>query len=304
MTWTQTPWASSTRRMRRDYVKYVENIYQEWIAIGGEKSAVLPETFFHRALTSEEPPATLSPIAKAGLYCFDLSGPITAETYRSAVASVLVALSAAKALLSEKALTRSNGVFALTRPPGHHAGVAVSGGYCFFNNAAVATKYLLHSSDDTTVTILDIDYHHGNGTQQIFYSEPRVLYVSLHADGDYPYFTGSTKERGAGEGVGFNHNLPLPRNTTGDDLYCETLLKAVAFIRVFDPAYLIVSLGVDTAADDPICDFLLSRECYTRIGEIIASVKKPTLFTMEGGYHLESIGGHVSGVLVGFNGAH
>ncbi|KAH9854417.1 Arginase/deacetylase [Lenzites betulinus] len=266
-----------------DYINHVKSIYDEWVASGGDKNAVFPETFLHRRFSTSriEGGAHPSPIARAGIYCFDLSCPITSDTYGAAVASVRVALSAAQSLADNHSESRP-AVFALTRPPGHHAQDALCGGYCFFNNAAIAAKYLLEYCGCSAIAILDVDYHHGNGTQQIFYEDPRVLYVSLHADGDYPYFTGSADERGAGEGLGFNHNFPIPPPSCTDTVYCDTLQHAVEVIKRHTVEYLIVSLGVDTYQDDPICEFLLTGRCYPRIGEIIASIGKPTLFVMEG----------------------
>jgi len=126
------------------------------------------------------------------------------------------------------------------------------------------------------------------------------LYVSLHAENDYPYYTGSVEETGEGDGKGFNINFPLPKGTTGDNEYCIALALAVEHVLKFDPKYLIVSLGVDTHIEDPISDFKVTTTCYSRIGKMIANIQKPTLFVMEGGYHLESIGSNVSNVLAGF----
>ncbi|KAI0042273.1 Arginase/deacetylase [Auriscalpium vulgare] len=271
-----------------DYLAYLVTAYTRWVADGGDKSfsrleaqsAVLPEAFPHPqvlAVAAAIDPGALSPIARAGFYCFDLSCPITEDTYPSIVASARVALHAAQLLATER------GVFALCRPPGHHAGTSVCGGYCFINNIAVAARFLQRTNPNPNlpVAILDIDYHHGNGTQEIFYSDSSVLYVSLHAQNDYPYFTGSAAERGAGAGLGSTINHPLPRGT-GDDAYCAALADAVAEINAFSPAYVLVSLGVDTFVDDPISDFALSRACYARMGRAIAQLRRPTLFVLEG----------------------
>ncbi|KAH9923199.1 uncharacterized protein BXZ73DRAFT_51057 [Epithele typhae] len=268
-----------------DYTEYLATIHEEWTAVGGDKTAVFPETFLHRGMQNFKikSPKTLSPLAKPGLYTFDLSCPITANTYKAALASVKVVLSAARALAQLRAASSPvKGVFALGRPPGHHAQDALCGGYCFLNNAAIATKYLLDSHGVRNVAILDIDYHHGNGTQQIFYAEPRVLYVSLHAEGDYPYLTGSSDETGEGAGLGFNYNYPLPQGTS-DDGYCAVLETAAETIRKHDAIdCVVVSLGVDTYAEDPICEFALSKQCYPRMGKIIGALEQPTLFVMEG----------------------
>ncbi|TDL26404.1 Arginase/deacetylase, partial [Rickenella mellea] len=287
----------------KDYLSYLETAYERWVEDGGDKSAVLPETFAHHALLASKPtnPENLSPCAKAGLYCFDLSCPIMSRTYEATLASLRVVLTAASQLDLEK----SNGIFALCRPPGHHAGLSTCGGYCFLNNISIAARFLqsriTSSEKRARMAILDIDYHHGNGTQQIFYDDPSVLYVSLHAENDYPYFTGTALETGTGDGEKTTVNFPLPRRTTGDDEYCQTLERAVAIIREYDPVCVLVSLGVDTYMDDPICEFKITTPGYKRIGEIIGSIGKPALFVMEGGYHLETLGENVANVLRGFN---
>ncbi|RDX50512.1 Arginase/deacetylase [Lentinus brumalis] len=264
-----------------DYLQYLETIYEEWVAVGGDKTAVFPETFRHRQLQNSLSPEFSNSSERKGNYCFDLSCP-TSDTYRAAIASVKVTLCAARALAGGDSKP-SNGIFALARPPGHHAQESLCGGYCFFNNAAIAARYLLQQFSTRRVAILDVDYHHGNGTQQIFYSNSEVLYVSLHAEGDYPYFTGAADERGSGDGAGYNHNFPLPAGSTTDDLYCDTLQKATDVIGIHsDIDFLVVSLGVDTYSEDPICEFLLTQGCYPRIGRIIASLAIPTLFVMEG----------------------
>ncbi|EIN14286.1 Arginase/deacetylase [Punctularia strigosozonata HHB-11173 SS5] len=227
---------------------------------------------------------------------------LDADTYKAAVASARVTLSAARYLTTLGNPTKSScpAVFALSRPPGHHAGSTISGGYCFFNNVAIAAR-CFQSLDKSRcpIAILDIDYHHGNGTQEMFYSDESVLYVSLHAENDFPYFTGSRAEEGAGAGVGFNVNMPLPQET-GDEQYLDALSKATDRIKKFRPTFVIVSLGVDTHEHDPICKFNITTPCYRRIGESIRSIARPTLFVLEGGYHLDSIGDNVANVLQGF----
>lgn len=296
---------------REDYITYIEKAHAEWIADGGNPDGVFPDTFLHQRLPNPITNiSTLRPIAKAGCYCFDLSTPITADTFKSAVAAAKVALTAARQLImygGNGAETHPYGVFALTRPPGHHAGLSVCGGYCYFNNAAIAARFLQSrppastlSANPAKIAILDIDYHHGNGTQEIFYEDPDVFYVSIHATEDYPYLTGFPEEKGSGKGLGYNLNIPLPRGTTGDMEYYDALLGAIAKIRDYDPAYLLVSLGVDTFKDDPISDFKLTQEGYARVGKAISGISKPTLFIMEGGYDLTTIGDNVRTVLESF----
>ncbi|KAI9513087.1 Arginase/deacetylase [Russula earlei] len=312
----------------REYLSYLSNAYDEWVRSGASTVAVLPETFPHPKLLpapTQTDVGSLSPFAQAGYYCFDLSCPITKTTYSSAIASVGVALSAARELAAASGPHGpQTGVFALCRPPGHHAGTSLCGGYCFFNNVAVAARFLQSLSSARAerhrIAILDIDYHHGNGSkslplalrfslqvkhtdsriaQEIFYSDPSVLYSSLHAVDDYPYFTGAVTEKGVGEGMNANFNYPLPRGTEDSD-YCAALLEATENIRKFDPGYLLVSVGVDTFSNDPQGDFKLSHSCYTAIGEIIADLGKPTLFVMEGGYHMETLGENFRAVLEEF----
>lgn len=288
-----------------EYIEYLQNAYEIWVQDGGSKNAVMPETFPHPGLLGSSKSKAmhaknLSPLAKAGLYCFDLSCPITADTYRSSLAAVRVVLSALQYLMSEASNQAHLGAFALTRPPGHHAGPAVCGGYCFFNNVAIAAKCLQSRVPNARVAILDIDYHHGNGTQDVFYRDPSVLYVSLHAEGDYPYFTGTVEETGDGPGAGFNLNIPLPQHTTGNTEYITALRRGLNGISEFDPHWLLVSLGVDTYKDDPLCNFMLTTECYHQIGQEIGSLNLPTLFAMEGGYHIDTLGANVGGVLLGF----
>ncbi|EJD03548.1 Arginase/deacetylase [Fomitiporia mediterranea MF3/22] len=281
-------WTSTVHQP--EYLDYLETAYDTWVSDGGDEIGVFPETFPHVSFVSKRPldAKSLSPIARAGLYCFDLSSPITKETFKAILASLKVTLNAAKTL---PFLNPKEGVFALCRPPGHHSAPSLSGGYCFCNNIAVAARFLQSLNlKQTKVAILDIDYHHGNGTQAIFYNDPTVFYVSLHAEGDYPYFSGFVSETGEGKGEGFNLNIPLPRGTTSNKEYFEALTKAVNHIEDYDPVYLLVSLGVDTHEEDPISDFKISTEGYLEIGRIISSVKKPELFVLEGGYHLESIG--------------
>ncbi|CAE6431401.1 unnamed protein product [Rhizoctonia solani] len=293
---------------RFDYIEYLRDAYEIWVQDGGSKNAVMPETFPHPGLLASSKPKimhtkNLPPLAKAGLYCFDLSCPITGDTFTSALAAVRVVLSALRYLVSEPSVQGTLGTFALTRPPGHHAGPSVCGGYCFFNNVAIAARYLQSRVPNAKVAILDIDYHHGNGTQEVFYQDPSVLYVSLHAEGDYPYFTGSSEELGDGPGVGFNLNIPLPQHTTGNAEYIAALQQGLNRISEFGPKWLLVSLGVDTYKDDPLCHFKLTTDGYHDIGREISLLNLPTLFAMEGGYHIDTLGANVGGVLLGFKAA-
>ncbi|EBW2250216.1 histone deacetylase family protein, partial [Salmonella enterica subsp. enterica serovar Enteritidis] len=174
--------------------------------------------------------------------------------------------------------------FALCRPPGHHAGAAYMGGYCYLNNAAAAAQRFLENARASRISILDVDYHHGNGTQDIFYHRADVQVLSLHGDpsGEYPYFSGFTDETGAREGQGYNFNAPLPPGTDWD-AWRNAFDLASQHIDRYGPDVLIVSLGVDTYESDPIGRFLLKSEDFLSLGKRIAGLNRPTLFVMEGG---------------------
>ncbi|EQL41595.1 acetylpolyamine aminohydrolase [Pseudomonas aeruginosa VRFPA03] len=194
-------------------------------------------------------------------------------------------------------------IFALCRPPGHHAGGDFMGGYCFLNNAAIATQAFLDQGA-RRVAILDVDYHHGNGTQDIFYRRDDVLFASIHGDPrvEYPYFLGYADERGEGAGEGCNHNYPLAHGS-GWDLWSAALDDACVRIAGYAPDALVISLGVDTYKEDPISQFKLDSPDYLRMGERIARLGLPTLFIMEGGYAVEAIGINAVNVLQGYEGA-
>lgn len=235
---------------------------------------------------------------KLARYCIDAATPITATTWTAALASAHCALTAADLIARGE-----YAAFALCRPPGHHAGIDYYGGYCFLNNAAIAAQYL-RDCGFKKIAIIDIDYHHGNGTQNIFYSRDDVYFVSIHADPDfdYPFLLGYADEMGAGAGQGANLNFPLPAGT-GWDQWSAALQRALAAAARFAPDAIVVSLGVDTYKGDPICRFRLDTENYLRVGEQLASVDRPTLFVMEGGYAVAEIGINAVNVLQGFEDA-
>lgn len=213
----------------------------------------------------------------------DTYAPITPNTYKAAVGAVDTAIHGAKLLSQGERL-----VYALSRPPGHHAEKVAMGGYCYFNNAAVAADVL---STSGSVAILDIDFHHGNGTQNIFYERNNIFYVSLHADPNkkYPYVSGFVEEIGVGKGKGFNKNYPLPLSTT-ESLYIHFLNKAIHDIKQYKPKFLVVSAGFDTYRKDPIGKLGLDIPSYQKIGKLISSLNLPTLIIQEGGYMVEDLG--------------
>jgi acetoin utilization deacetylase AcuC-like enzyme len=232
--------------------------------------------------------------ARLGSYTFDTATPITRGTWSATRAGANVALTAAQEIANGE-----RAAFALTRPPGHHAAADLYGGYCYLNNVAIAAEWLI--SRGLKPAILDVDYHHGNGTQDIFYRRSDVLFVSIHADPNFafPHFTGFADEKGEGAGEGFNLNLPLPRGTAWP-VYAEALSAALARIREFGPDVLLVSLGLDTFDGDPISRFKLQRDDYLRMGETLATMKMPTLFVFEGGYNLDALAEIAVNVLEGF----
>jgi acetoin utilization deacetylase AcuC-like enzyme len=225
----------------------------------------------------------------------DAGVPITSGTWAAVQESANVALTGAKRLRAG-----AKAVFSLCRPPGHHAAADYMGGYCYLNNAAIAAQYLRDNGCER-VAILDVDYHHGNGTQSIFYQRADVFCASLHADPsvEYPSFLGYADETGAGAGAGYNSNFPLPHGTDWAS-YSVALHNACDLIASFAPDALVVSLGVDTFEKDPISLFKLKNDDYLRMGEQIAGLGKPTLFVMEGGYAVEDIGINAVNVLQGF----
>lgn len=225
----------------------------------------------------------------------DTYAPVTPGTFAAARAAVDAALTGADLLLHEEAA-----VYSLCRPPGHHAAHHSMGGYCYFNNAAIAANYL---SAHGRVAILDIDYHHGNGTQDAFYDRADVLYVSLHADPAtaYPYGSGFAHETGRGKGRGFTVNVPLPK-TTNDADYLRVLRTALGYIKKFAPEYLIVSAGFDTFIDDPIGGLRLTHHAYSSIGKAIAGLSLPTMIIQEGGYNVSHLGSIVGDFLKQFQG--
>jgi len=276
-----------------DYVDYLGSAYEEWIRQGEDykQLSVLPSTFPPRGSTHK--PDNI--LGRAGYYAFDLSAPIQADTYRAALDAVNCALSGAKAITGgDKA------AFALCRPPGHHAGKSFSGGYCYLNNSAISANWLTQYG---RVAILDIDYHAGNGTQDIFYGRGDVLSISIHADPsfEYPYYCGYADETGAPtEGVpGLQHNYPLPP-ATGDEEYLSTLENALMVVQSYEATYLILSAGMDIYKDDPLGTFEITREGIKEIGRAIANLKIPTLIVTEGGYDNEALGDNFITLLTSF----
>jgi acetoin utilization deacetylase AcuC-like enzyme len=274
------------------FVAFLASAWTDWTALGRVNDA-LPLVWPVPGLRHDRVPAHVD--GRLGFYSMDAGVPITAGTWEAVQAGADVALTGAQTLVDGATMA-----FALCRPPGHHAAAAAMGGYCYLNNAAIAAQYL-RDHGCGRVAVLDVDYHHGNGTQSIFYARPDVLFVSLHADPrtEYPYFLGHADERGTGAGTGCTANYPLPQGTTWDG-YGAALASACELVRAYAPDALVVSLGVDTYVHDPISRFALTSDDFSRVGERLAGIGRPTLFVMEGGYAVDAIGVNAVNVLTGF----
>jgi acetoin utilization deacetylase AcuC-like enzyme len=277
------------------YLRFIEGAHAEWRALGGEGDA-FPAVWPVRSLRSDVEPASFA--ARMGLYSMDSGTPLTAGSWAAAYAGAQASLTAL-----DRVLAGERAAYCLTRPPGHHAGADFFGGYCFINNAAVAAQ-AARDAGLARVAILDVDYHHGNGTQAIFYDRADVFYASVHGDPqtEFPFFLGHADETGAGAGQGFNANFPLPVGVS-NEAWFAALEQALARLTAFRPELLIVSLGVDTYGGDPISHFKLDEPEFRRLGARLAAFGAPTLFLQEGGYATEAIGRNVLAVLAGFEGA-
>ncbi|MEW6286097.1 MAG: histone deacetylase family protein [Chloroflexota bacterium] len=275
----------------REYLDFLASAWTEWLdAAPKDPATLIPATFPLR----RQPRKPTSLLGRAGYYIMDLSACIVEGTYPAALASANCALSAAQAVMEGE-----RAAFALCRPPGHHAGKDYAGGYCFINNAAVAANWLTSCG---RVAVLDVDYHAGNGTQDIFYERDDVLTISIHADPDfeYPHFIGFAEERGRGRGFGFHHNLPLPKGT-GDTEYLLTLDQALQRIREFNPSFLVISAGMDIYADDPLGTIKVSTQGIGEIGRRIAALGLPSVIVMEGGYANDALGRNILAFLSNFD---
>lgn len=274
------------------YLDFLEGAHAAWRAAHGDTDA-LPLIWPVRDLRGDVVPQHID--GALGYYSGDSGTPITAGTWSAVTGSAMVAITGARALASET----GRPVFALCRPPGHHASADVFMGYCYLNNAALAAQQL-RDRGAGRVAVLDVDYHHGNGTQAIFYERGDVLVVNIHADPkvEFPFFLGHADETGRGAGEGATVNLPLPFGTAWDT-YGPALDRACAVVRDWGPDALVVSLGCDTYEHDPISHFKLTSDDFSRIGETVAGLRLPTLVVMEGGYAVDALGLNVGNFLTG-----
>jgi acetoin utilization deacetylase AcuC-like enzyme len=275
-----------------NFIAFLKTAWPRWVEKYGERDA-LPWNWPTRTMPSLKSPETVE--GQMAYYAIDAGAPITVHTWESAYWSAQTALEAASTLID------GEHAFALCRPPGHHAAADCYGAYCFLNNAAIAAQSL-RDQGKRRVAVLDVDYHHGNGTQSIFYARDDVVTASLHGDPKtvFPYFSGHADEKGSGSGLGFNLNVPLPDGTTGAT-WLKALEKALTWVEHHKPDALVVALGLDTAKGDPVSTFLLEQEDYAEMGRLLAGPRLPTLFVLEGGYALDLVGSYAAQVITAFN---
>lgn len=276
-----------------DYVEMLRTIYDRWVAEGNNPQAALPGIMATRTLNGHRSP---SPLAEIGYYSLDVSAPVMGGTYAAALEAAHCALTGAARLVNGE-----RAAYALCRPPGHHATSDLMGGFCYLNNAAIAAQYLTQQGTQR-VAILDIDVHGGNGTQAIFYDRADVLFISLHGspEWEYPYFTGYVEDRGEGAGEGLTINFPLAKGTA-DAEYLPVVDQALAHIRDFDPAYIVLSAGFDTFEGDPLSKLKLTTGCYHEIGKRVMALGLPVLAVQEGGYNVAALGQNVVSLLRGMS---
>ena len=295
----RTPEVDSTPQLSRihtpRYLDFLRTAWDQWLALDATNAErqPFPSVWPVRTLRSDLEPQNFT--ARLGLYSMDNGSPLSAGTWAAAKTGADAAASAAQALLQGE-----RAVFCATRPPGHHAGPDFMGGYCFLNNAAVAAQGL-RDGGAARVAVLDVDYHHGNGTQACFYERADVLFVSVHGDPrtESPFYLGHADETGAGPGAGFNLNLPLPAGSSAAAWF-DALDIGCQCIRRHQADALVVSLGLDTFAGDPISQFRLQRDDFTRLGACLRRLGLPTAFILEGGYAAAELGENAAQVVQGF----
>lgn len=273
-----------------EYLSFLRHIYPRWQRIEGAGEEVIPN--IHPANRTNGYPK--SAVGQAGYHQADTACPIAEGTWEAAYWSAQSAITGADLVAGS-----ARAAYVLSRPPGHHAFADLAGGFCFLNNSGIAAERL--RSKGLRPAILDVDVHHGNGTQGMFYHRGDVLTVSIHADPDrfYPFFWGHAQERGEGDGLGANLNLPLARGT-GDDAFLKTLDTALDRVACFGADVIVVALGLDAYEGDPFQGLGITTPGFARIGAAFAAMGLPTLFVQEGGYICDGLGGNLTSVLSGF----
>lgn len=273
------------------YLDFLQRAHERWRRIEGAAPAVTPN--IHPDRRDVGYPASV--VAQAGYHMSDASAPVAQDTWESSCWSAWTAAHATGLVLDGERCA-----YALCRPPGHHAFADMAGGFCYLNNAAIAAQKL--RSAYRCIAILDLDLHHGNGTQSIFYRRDDVLTVSIHADPRrfYPFFWGYADERGEGEGEGYNFNLPLPRGSA-DAAFLEALDAAIVCIQAYAPDALVLSLGLDAFEGDPFGGLGVTTRGFGEIGRRVAArLSRPTVIVQEGGYLCAALGDNLSSFLEGF----
>lgn len=278
-----------------DYLAFLEEGPGRWAALAGAGPEMVANIHPGPEMLANGARRPASIVGEIGWYTADTSCPIGPATWESAKAAAFGALAAA----DEAAEGRH--AYALARPPGHHAYPARAGGHCYLNNAALAAEQL-RVRGAARVAILDIDSHHGNGTQGIFWERADVLFVSVHGDPDqyFPWFTGHAEERGGGAGADCTLNLPLPMGT-GDAGWLDAIAAGVAAIRGFRADALVLSLGFDASADEPLAALTVTPDGFCRAGAAAAGLRLPTAIVQEGGYNVGLIGALLGRFLEGFS---
>lgn len=275
------------------YVDFLKHAWDEWQAAGFEGEPI-PSIWPTRRMREDEIPDHID--GKIGYYALAAETSLCAGTFEAAQVSKDIALSTL-----DHVTKTGDPAFGLCRPPGHHAAVDQYGGYCFFNNAAIVAQQALDNGMQK-VAIVDVDFHHGNGTQDIFYDREDVFFLSLHGDprSEFPYFLGYANETGRGKGAGFNANYPMLAGTNYAT-WSNALDDAIQRVRHYKPDLVIVSLGVDAFEKDPISTFKLKSPDFTNCGSRIKQLGLPTVFLLEGGYAVAEIGINAVNVLTGFD---
>ena len=282
-----------------DYLRFMETSYARWSALPDASEVIVPN--IHRNTDMAEYPSGI--VGQAGWHMSDTACPIGPGTWEAVCGGADTAAHAALLVASGQ----ERAAYALCRPPGHHASRDMAGGFCYINNAAVAAQAMLPvlagRGRAPRVAVFDVDVHHGNGTQAIFYERDDVLFVSIHGDPNnfYPWFAGYAHERGKGRGLGYNLNIPLPMGTE-ESTFLGAVDEALAYIAAFGPEALVLSLGFDTYAGDPLAFFKVTTPGFATLGRKIAGAGLPTVLVQEGGYDCSALAVNLASFLDGFEG--
>lgn len=272
------------------YLKFLSTVYTRWQRIPDATPEIFPNIHPDRRTASYP----LSVVGQAGFHITDMSCPIGEHTWEAAYWSANCAVSAAETVLAGERMA-----YALCRPPGHHCFTDLAGGFCYLNNSAIAAQYLRRTHD--RVAIVDVDLHHGNGTQGIFYARDDVFTLSIHADPArfYPFFWGHAHETGEGAGLGYNLNIPLPRGT-GDEGFIQGLTNGLDHVKNFSPGAIVIALGLDAYEGDPFGGLSVSTPGFAEMAKALASLNVPTVIVQEGGYLCDELGENLTSFLGGF----